>query len=294
MSDQAKTAKKKAAGNAQERRTIRFRTVIFILLSILSILPFYFMFINATHTSMEVQQGISLLPGGNLANNMATFRAKQSGTGITAIQAMFNSLKISVPWTILSVYFSALTAYGLHAYEFKVKKIAWGFILLVMMVPTQVFAIGFYRFMIQLRLIDTYWPLIIPAVTTPIVVYFMKQYLESALPLEIVEASRIDGSSEFRTFNRIVLPMMKPALATQAIFQFVASWNNLFLPSMIINSTHKKTITMFIQMLMGDSFRTDYGVVFLALTITILPMFIIYFVLSRYIVEGVSLGGVKE
>lgn len=281
-------------GSLQERRTIRFRTVIFILLSILSILPFYLMFINATRTSMQVQQGVSFLPGSNLAANLATFNEKQRGTGITAGQAMINSLIIAVPFTVLSVYFSSLTAYGLHAYEFKGKKLAWGFIMAIMMVPTQVFSIGFYRFMIKLKLLDTYWPLILPAITTPTVVYFMRQYLKSTLPLEIVEASRIDGAGEFRTFNTIVLPMMKPALATQAIFQFVASWNTLFMPSMIITSTNKKTITMFIQMLMGDSFRTDYGVVFLALSITILPMFVIYFILSRYIVEGVSLGGVKE
>ena len=188
---------------------------------------------------------------------------------------------------------SALTAYGIHAYDFKLKKAAWGFILAVMMVPTQVFAIGYYKFMIQLKLIDTYWPLIIPAITTPVVVFFLRQYLLGALPLEVVEAARIDGSGEFHTFNTIVLPIMKPALAVQAIFQFVANWNSLFLPSLIINSTGKKTLTMFVQMLMGESFRADYGVIFLALSITILPMFIMYFLLSRYIVEGVSLGSVK-
>ena len=192
------------------------------------------------------------------------------------------------------MYFSSLTAYGIHAYEFKMKRAAWNFILFVMMVPTQVFAIGFYKFMIQLGLIDTYWPLIIPGITTPAVVFFMRQYLRGALPLEIVEAARIDGSGEFHTFNTIVVPMMKPAIATQAIFQFVFSWNNLFLPSLIISSSDKKTLTLFVQMLMGESFRTDYGVVFLSLSITILPMFVMYFILSRYIVEGVSLGGVKE
>jgi multiple sugar transport system permease protein len=86
---------------------------------------------------------------------------------------------------------------------------------------------------------------------------------------------------------------MKPAIATQAIFQFVASWNNLFMPTLIISSSEKKTLTMFVQMLTSESFRTDYGVVFLGLSITILPMLVMYFLLSRFIVEGVSLGGVK-
>lgn len=274
-------------------RTRWLRTTVLVLLSILSLIPFYFMFVNATHTSNEVKSGINLWFGTNLNQNMATFQQKQQGVGITAFESMLNSLAIALPSTALSVYFSALTAYGIHAYRFRGRRFAWGFILAVMMVPTQVFAVGFYKFMIQLDLIDTYWPLILPSVTTPAVVFFMRQYLKGALPLEMVEAARIDGSGEFQTFNRIVLPIMKPALATQAIFQFVASWNNLFMPSMIINSSEKKTLTMFVQMLMGDSFRTDYGVVFLALSITILPMFVVYFILSRYIVEGVALGSVK-
>lgn len=285
--------KKISSDSAGLTRRRVLRTTVFVFLSILSLIPFYLMFVNATHTSNEVKAGISLWFGSALQDNLATFQQKQQGVGITAFQSMVNSLAISVPYTLLSVYFSALTAYGIHAYRFKLRKFAWGFILAVMMVPTQVYAVGFYKFMLQLGLIDSYLPLIVPGVTTPAVVFFMRQYLKGALPLEMVEAARIDGSGEFKTFNRIVLPIMKPALATQAIFQFVASWNSLFMPSMIINSSEKKTLTMFVQMLMGDSFRTDYGVVFLALSITILPMFVVYFLLSRYIVEGVSLGSVK-
>jgi multiple sugar transport system permease protein len=276
------------------RRKKLFRNIILILLCLLSILPFYLMFVNATRTSNEIKAGISFLFGSNLATNMKNFADAQVGLGVTVLGAMFNSFKIAVPFTVLSVYFSALTAYGVYAYQFRLKKIAWGFIMGVMMVPTQVFAIGYYRFMIQLHLIDTYWPLIIPAITTPAVVFFMRQYLQGALPLEIIEAARIDGSGEFHTFNTIVLPLMKPALATQAIFQFVYSWNNLFLPTLIISSSSKKTLTMFVQMLTAESFRADHGIVFLGLAITILPMFVMYFILSKFIVEGVSIGGVKE
>ena len=122
----------------------------------------------------------------------------------------------------------------------------------------------------------------------------MRQYLQSSLSLEMVEAARIDGSSEWRTFNRIVLPLLKPAVATQAIFQFVASWNSLFLPSLIITSTGNKTLPMFVQMLSSESFKTDYGIVYLGLALTILPLFVVYFLLSKFIVAGVTLGGVKE
>ncbi|MCI2055590.1 MAG: carbohydrate ABC transporter permease [Oscillibacter sp.] len=276
------------------RRRKIFRNIVLVFLCFLSLLPFYLMFVNATRSSNEIKAGISFLFGSSLSANLKNFASAQVGLGITVLGSMVNSFKIALPFTVLSVYFSALTAYGMYAYNFKLKKVAWGFIMAVMMVPTQVFAIGYYRFMIQINLIDTYWPLIIPAITTPAVVFFMRQYLQGALSLEIIEAARIDGSGEFHTFNTIVLPLMKPALATQAIFQFVFSWNNLFMPTLIISSSSKKTLTMFVQMLTAESFRADYGVVFLGLAITILPMFIMYFILSKFIVEGVSLGGVKE
>ena len=292
-------AKTKAAVSRAEsmsretRRKKIFRNIIMILLAFISLFPFYLMFVNATRTSTEVQSGISLIFGTNLRENFQNFQEAQTGVGVTVLQSMFNSFKYALPFTFLSVYFSSLTAYGIHTYEFKGKKFAWGFIMAVMMVPTQVFAIGFYQFMMKLNLLDTYWPLIIPGVTTPAVIFFMKQYMEGALSIELIEAARIDGSGEFRTFHQIVLPIMKPAIATQAIFQFVASWNNLFMPTLIISSSEKKTLTMFIQMLTAESFKTDYGVVFLGIAVTILPMLIMYLILSRFIVEGVSLGSVK-
>ena len=269
------------------------RMIVMILLAVICVAPFYLMFVNATRTSDQVQSGISFWFGSNLMQNIKNFQKAQNGLGITIFKSMINSFKVSLPYTLLSVYFSAATAYGIHNYEFKGKKFAWAFIMAVMMVPTQVYSIGYYQFMLKLNLLDTYWPLIIPGITTPAVIFFMKQYMDSALSSELIEAARIDGSGEFRTFNRIVIPLMKPAIATQAIFQFVASWNNLFMPTLIISSSEKKTLTMFVQMLTSESFRTDYGVVFLGLAITIMPMLVMYLIFSRFIVEGVSLGGVK-
>ena len=117
------------------------------------------------------------------------------------------------------------------------------------MVPSQISIIGFYRFMLDLKLIDTYVPLIIPTIAAPTVVFFMKQYMESTLSLEMIEAARIDGSKEWNTFNKIILPIMKPAVATQAIFQFIAQWNNLFTPTILLTTDSKKTLPMFVQLL---------------------------------------------
>lgn len=276
------------------RRTKALRISVCVFLSILSLLPFIMLFVNATRDSNSIKTGISLIPSTFLLDNIASLAKKSDGLGINFWRAMLNSFTVAVPATLLSVYFSALTAYGLHVYDFRLKKAATTFIIAVMIVPNTVAAIGFYRFMLKLGLTDSYIPLIVPALAAPAVVFFMRQYFISTLSVDMVEAARIDGSGELRTFNTIVLPIAKPALATQAIFQFIASWNNLFMPTLIISSDSKKTLPMFVQILKSDQFKTDYGMVYLGLAATILPMFVVYFILSKYIVAGVALGGVKE
>ena len=279
------------------RRMVLERTVkeiICILLCIMSLLPFIILFMNATRTSDAIKQGISLLPGSNLLTNWANFQKKQNGMNLTVLAGMKNSFMIAVPATVLTVYFSTLTAYGIEIYEFKLKKAAWSFIMAVMIVPNTIAVIGFYRFMLKIGLLNSYIPLIIPAIAAPSTIFFMRQYMQSTFSKELVEAARIDGSGEFRTFNRIAMPIMKPAIATQAIFGFVASWNNLFMPNMLLTSDTKKTLPLFVQMLRSDQFKTDYGILYVGIAVTILPIFVVYFILSKYIVAGVALGGVKE
>ena len=122
----------------------------------------------------------------------------------------------------------------------------------------------------------------------------MRQYLVANLPLDIVNSARIDGAGEFYTFNRIILPIMKPAMATQAIFTFVAAWNNLFLPVILLTDKSKYTMPIMVSLLRGDIYKTEYGSVYLGLALTVLPLFIIYFMLSKYIIAGVALGALKE
>lgn len=270
-----------------------FRTVVCVIFCILALGPFLLLIMNATRSSEAIKSGISLIPSGHLIENWKNLLAKQNGMQITLQKAALNSLTIIVPGTFLAVYFSSMTAYGIYVYDFKFKKFAWAFIMAIMMVPSQISIIGFYRFMLDLKLVDTYIPLIIPAIASPAVVFFMKQYMESTLSIEMIEAARIDGSREWHTFNRIIIPIMKPAVATQAIFQFIAQWNNLFTPTIMLTTDSKKTLPMFVQLLSSNQFRTDYGVVYVGLFVTIIPLVIIYFILSKYIVAGVALGGVK-
>lgn len=269
------------------------RTIICILFCVIALGPFLLLVMNATRSSDAIKSGISLIPSTHFLENWKNLMIKQNGMQITLQRAALNSITITVPGTILSVYFSSLTAYGIFVYDFKLKKLAWAFIMAIMMVPSQISIIGFYRFMLDLKLVDTYIPLIIPTIATPAVVFFMKQYMESTLSIEMIEAARIDGSGELHTFNRIIMPIMKPAVATQAIFQFIAQWNNLFTPTIMLTSDSKKTLPMFVQLLSSNQFRTDYGVVYVGLFVTIIPLIVVYLILSKYIVAGVALGGVK-
>jgi multiple sugar transport system permease protein len=284
---------KQKSYSASLRRQKLLRGLVCLLICIISLGPFILLVMNATRSSDAIKSGISLIPSTHLLENWKNLLAKQNGMQITLQRAALNSLTITVPATFCSVYFSSMTAYGIHVYDFKLKKVAWSFIMAVMMVPSQITIIGFYRFMLNLGLVDTYIPLIIPAIATPTVVFFMKQYMDSTMSIEMIEAARIDGSGELKTFNRIALPIMKPAVATQAIFQFIAQWNNLFTPTILLTSDSKKTLPMFVQLLSSNQFRTDYGVVYVGLFVTIIPLVIAYLILSKYIVAGVSLGGVK-
>lgn len=279
---------------AKIRRKKIFRTVICVILSLLSLFPFYIMVINSTHTSSVIRSGLSFLPGTEFMNNISGMLKETAGTGTSVWMAMLHSLEISIPATILQVYCATLTAYGLTVYNFKLKNAAWAFIMAIMMIPAQVSIIGFMAFMKQIGLYGSYLTLIIPAAAAPSTVYFMKQYMQGALSVEIIEAARIDGSGEFSTFNRVALPLMKPAMATQAIFAFIASWNNLYTPTMMITSTKKYTLPMFVQGLKSDAIRINYGYVYVGLTLTVLPLLVVYFALSKYIIAGVALGGVKE
>ena len=272
-----------------------FRTIICILFCIIALLPFVLLVMNATRDSESIKAGVSLIPSTHLIENWKNLMIKQNGMQITLQKAIINSATITIPGTFLSVYFSSLTAYGIHVYDFKFKKFAWAFIMAVMMVPSQISIIGFYRFMLDLKLIDTYIPLIIPAIAAPAVVFYMRQYMKSSFPLDIVEAARIDGSGEFRTFLTIAIPMCKPAIAVQAIFAFVQNWNNFYTQNMIIISNEKRfTMPIMIQSVLGQDKHPDLGAQYAAVALSVIPIIVIYLILSRFIVAGVALGGVKE
>ncbi|MDD6789190.1 MAG: carbohydrate ABC transporter permease [Lachnospira sp.] len=269
------------------------RVVAYIVLAVMSFLClvwFYILFINATRSNGELGRGFSPIPSTHLLENWNNLI---QGT-LPVFNGLFNSFFIAITSSVLTVYFSSMTAYAIHVYDFKLKKFMFTFILSVMMIPTQVTALGFVQLVDRMGLEDNFIPLIIPAIASPAVFYYMKQYMTSALPMSLVEASRIDGASEFRTFNRIVLPIMKPAMAVQMIFAFVGSWNNYFTPALILHNDKMKTLPILIaQLRAADWLKFDMGQVYMMIAFSIFPVIVVYIILSRYIVGGVALGAVK-
>ena len=278
--------------NAYNKFRTIFAHIVLIILSFMCLFFFYILIVNATRSHADLQKGFSALPGSHFFTN---FKNVANDGTFPMVRGIINSLIVSGCSAALCTYFSALTAYGLYAYDFKLKKAAFTFIMAILVMPTQVTAMGFLRLITGMGMNDSLLPLIIPAIASPSVFYFMYSYLQSSLPLSLVEAARIDGSKEFRTFNQIVLPIMKPAIAVQAIFSFVGSWNNYFVPALVIQSKDKMTVPILIALLRGaDYMNQDLGKIYMMITIAIVPIIIIYLLLSKFIVEGVTLGGVKE
>ena len=281
----------KSKTKSSRGRSILAHTVL-ILLSFMCLFFFYVLIINATRSHADLQKGFSALPGKYFFTNLKNVANDGS---FPMFRGILNSLIVSGCSAALCTYFSALTAYGLYAYDFKLKKAAFTFIMAILVMPTQVTAMGFLRLITNMGMYDSWTPLIIPSIASPAVFYFMYSYLQSSLPLSLVEAARIDGSNEFKTFNRIVLPIMKPAIAVQAIFTFVGSWNNYFTPALIIQSKNKMTVPILIATLRGaDYMNFDMGKIYMMRTVAIVPIIVVYLLLSKYIIAGVTLGGVKE
>lgn len=283
---------------------------VLVLLVILSLFPFYIMVVNATRSHPQIQSGFSAIPGTQLWLHIKQFikserwfdvvagqqvERKVYGTSYPIFRGLGNSFLVAIFTAAFTTYFSAMTAYGIYMYNFKGKKTAFKFIMAVMMVPTQVSTLGFLQLITKLGIMNSYIPLIIPAIAAPVVFFYMYQSMEATLPYSIVEAARVDGSNEFYTFNAIVCPMLKPAFAVQSIFAFVSSWNNYFVPALVISDKKLWTVPIVIaNARSADYMMFDLGVNYTLMTVAILPLIVIYFLLSRYIIGGVTAGGVKE
>lgn len=274
-----------------ETYVMRFFTYIllFFLLALI-IVPIWLLIVNSTRSTTEIQQGISILPSTHLLENYRLLLSK----GLNLTRGFANSLFLAITSTLVTVYFSLLTAYGLVVYDFPGKKLFSNFIIVLVMIPMQLSIIGFYRFMSKFGLTDNYAALILPLIANAGAVFFGKQYLESMIIHDLIDAARIDGASELGIFHMVIMPLAVPGAATMGIFAFVASWNNFFNAFIMISSIEKYTLPMLVQTLRGDVYRTEYGAIYLGLALTVVPIILIYAFFSRFIISGIALGAVKE
>ena len=263
--------------------------VLFILL-IITIVPIWLLLVNASRSTYQIQQGISILPSTHLIENYEILQ----GRGMDLTRGFFNSFFIATSSTILTVYFSFLAAYGVVVYDFPGKRFFRGFVVVLVLIPLQLSIIGFFQYMSRLGLTDNHLSLILPAIASAFAVFFGMQYFQSVVIQDLIDAGRVDGASELGIFHRIILPLAVPGAVTLGIFAFIASWNNFFNAFILISSRDKYTLPMLVQTLRGDMYRTEYGAIYLGIAITIVPVIIIYILLARYIISGIAMGSVKE
>jgi len=270
------------------KKTILY--ILLILLGLACLLPFILMMVNATRTGSEIASSFTFIPGNALKENWDIVFDH-----FNLFLGMANSVKVAVPATVLSLYFSALTAFALAMYKFKGNKLIFTVILIFMMIPGQLGLIGFYNLCSSLKLINSYIPLIIPAIAAPGTVFFLRQYILSSLSPALVEAARIDGASEIYIFHRIAIPIMAPGLATMGIMGFIGNWNNYLMPMIIINKNEKMTLPVMMATLKASqNITANQGATYLSVAISVIPILLVFSFFSKYIISSISAGAVKE
>ena len=274
--------------NESKIKIYRILTYIFlIVLAIISVVPFYNMMIGCTHDNAALATSFQMVPGSHLMDN---YHRLQGNVNIW--RGLGNSIFLAVTFTAISTYIGALTAYGFAKYKFKGNKVLFWIVLATMMLPGQLGIIGYFQEMNELHLLDNYLALIMPSFATPVMVYWIRQYLDAYVPNELIESARIDGCNEFMIFNKIIFPVIIPGVATQAIFTFVGNWNAYVQPSILLFSQDKFTLPVLVQQMQGV-YKTDYGVIYLGVALSVIPILILFIFCSKKVLEGSMSGAVK-
>lgn len=264
--------------------------VLLILSGAACLFPFLLMIVNATRSGVEITRSFTLIPSNHIKENWEVVFSY-----FNLFKGMWNSLLVAVPATLFTAYFSALTAYGLAMYQFKGNKLIFTTILVFMMIPGQLGLIGFYNLCTKLHLVNSYIPLVIPAIAAPGTVFFLRQYVLSVLPPSLIEAARIDGAGELYSFHRIVLPVMSPGIATMSIMAFIGNWNSYLTPMIILNKNDKFTLPVMMATLRASTdIQSNQGAIYLAVAISVIPILIVFCFCSKYIISSISAGSVKE
>lgn len=260
--------------------------IVMILLSILALLPFYLMLIMGTHYNEDLYKGVHLLPGDYLMENLQTIMK------IDYPRYYLNSIIIAVCNTFGGVLVSALGGYAFSKFQFKGKKIFFNFVVATLAIPMQLGLVGYVIEMRSLNWVNTLLPLIFSGMASGFGVFWMTQFIGSSVPSEIIESGRIDGCTEYGIFFKLIIPIIKPAIITISLLLFLWSWNSYMVPLVIVTKQENYTIPLSIA-LISTEFRTDYAARILSLSISTIPIVIMFAFGSKYLIKGLTSGSVK-
>ena len=260
-----------------------------VFFCLIAIIPFFWMLCSSFKSNAEISSlAQTLFPQRFSFQNYSDVLNK-----FDFFRYFLNSLIYALLITVITVYSSAIAGFVLCKYRFKGRDALFTMILMTMMIPGVVTIIPRYSIMQSLHWLNTYKALIVPSVFTAFGIFMMRQSC-AVIPNELIEAARMDGAGEIRIYNGIVLPLMVPAMAVQAIFSFVGSWNNYFTPALVLSTETKKTLPILIAALRSADFlKFDMGQVYAMITFSIFPVIVVYLFLSKYIVGGMAAGAVK-
>jgi multiple sugar transport system permease protein len=256
-----------------------------ILVGLLAFYPFFIMLISSTHSNYNIVAKINLLPGSYLIENF-----QRLTKNIELHKGILNSLFLAVVVTVVQNYFTVMAAYAFSKFQFKAKNALFTVIVIAMMLPGQLGIIGFYKEIQALHLANSYVALVIPTIANCFAVFFYKQFIDGALPNELIEAAIMDGCKEFVIFHRIALPLVIPALVTQGVMTFIGTWNSYLTPLIILTDKEKMTLPLMIATVRDAANIADYGAQYVGMVISIIPILIIFSFSSRIIMEKISVG----
>lgn len=261
-----------------------FKHFFLILVSFVSVFPFYWMLVGATNDSKDILMG-KLTFGSSLMKNI-----NNAFESANIWRAFGNSVFLAVTITVLSLLICSIAGYAFVIYPSRGKEILFVALIASMMVPFAAKIIPMFRMFSQMGLLNNYASIILPAVGTPFLIFFFKQNTH-AFPMETIEAARVDGLSEYGIFVRIYMPMMKSTYAAAGIFSFMASWNNYMWPLIALQSEDKFSLPLVVSNL-AAGFTPDYGMVMVGIILSTLPTVVVFFLLQKAFVEGM-VGSVK-
>ena len=274
--------------NLYHRAGIALRNLLLGVFAIITIFPFVWSAILSTHDRTTMfSGGIDFSIGNKLSQNYHNLlNIMDFWTG------MLNSFSIAMIGTAVSLVFCSMAGYALATFKFKGRNAIFTVMVTSMMIPPVLTLIPYYMVISTLGLADTHLAVWLPFTVNPFGIFLIRQYVTASVPKDLLEASKLDGASELRIYWNIVLPLLRPGLATLAIVQFVFLWNNFLQPLVVLNSPEKMVITQMSRGVQGVP-NTPWGAVMLGTTISILPLIALYMVASRQMIAGLTSGAVK-